>query len=71
MQIHPGPYCHGFSRFFDKYKELAPNLDKTLAKLGNIFTNEDMIELSYQVDINHRRAADVAREYLQKKGLIQ
>jgi len=57
--------------FFDKYKELAPNLNKTLAKMGNIFTDQDMIELSYQVDINHRRTMDVVKEYLQKKGLIQ
>jgi osmoprotectant transport system substrate-binding protein/osmoprotectant transport system permease protein len=57
--------------FFDKYKELVPNLNKTLAKMGNIFTNEDMIELTYQVDINRRTAAEVAREYLRKKGLIQ
>ena len=57
--------------FFDKYKELAPNLDKTLAKMSNLFTNQDMIDLSYEVDINHRRATEVAKEYLQQKGLIQ
>jgi osmoprotectant transport system substrate-binding protein/osmoprotectant transport system permease protein len=57
--------------FFDKYRETAPNLDRTLAKLGNIFTNEDMIGLSYEVDINHRTPAEVARGYLQQKGLVQ
>jgi osmoprotectant transport system substrate-binding protein/osmoprotectant transport system permease protein len=57
--------------FFDKYREQAPNLDKTLAKLGNILTNEAMINLSYEVDINRRTPAEVAREYLQQKGLIQ
>jgi len=57
--------------FFDKYKAAAPDLDKTLAKLANIFTDEDMINLSYEVDINGRTPADVSKEYLQQKGLIK
>jgi len=57
--------------FFDKYKAAAPDLDKTLAKLNNIFTDEDMIDLTYEVDINNRTPAEAAKGYLQKKGLIK
>ena len=57
--------------FFDKYRESAPNLDKTLAKLGNIFTDEDMVNLTYEVDVNKRAPAEVAKEYLRQKGLIK
>ena len=57
--------------FFDKYKAAAPDLDKTFAKLDNIFTDEDMIDLTYEVDINNRTPQAVAKEYLQKKGLIK
>ena len=56
--------------FFDKFRETAPNLRQVLAKLEGIFTNEDMIGLSYEVDINRRSPAEVAREFLQQKGLI-
>ena len=58
------------ANFFDKYKDVAPDLDKTLAKLANIFTDQDMIDLSYEVDINGRSAAEVAKEYLQEKKVI-
>ena len=57
--------------FFEKFKDTAPNLEQTLAKLKNIFTNDDMTNLTYEVDVNKRNVQDVAKEYLQKKGLIK
>ncbi|HCR84221.1 MAG TPA: glycine/betaine ABC transporter substrate-binding protein, partial [Lachnospiraceae bacterium] len=42
-----------------------------LNKLGGIFTNETMIDLSYQVDVEGKSPNDVAKAFLQEKGLIK
>lgn len=55
---------------FDRLSESAPNLEEVLNKLGGIFTDEDMVDLSYAVDIDGRSAEEVAKEYLQNRGLI-
>lgn len=55
---------------FDRLSEAAPNLEEVLNKMGGIFTNEDMINLCYEVDMEGRDAAEVAKEYLQSLGLI-
>jgi len=56
--------------FFEKYKDSAPNLEEVLAMMANIFTDEDMVNLTYQVDVEGSSVADVSKEYLQEKGLI-
>lgn len=55
---------------FDRLSETAPNLEEVLNMMGGIFTNEDMVNLSYAVDIEGRAVEEVAREYLQKLEFI-
>ena len=56
--------------FFDKFREAAPNLQQVMAKLGGLITDEDMIGMTYDVDLNGRSPEEVAKEFLQQKGLI-
>lgn len=49
-----------------KYHELA----EVLNGLGGQITDEEMRQLNYQVDIEGKDLAAVAKEYLQRKGLI-
>lgn len=56
-----------FSKDFEKkHKEAKKEIDK----LRGIISNEDIINMNYEVEVNKRRYEDVAREYLEKKGLI-
>jgi len=45
-----------------------PQLKKVLNKLSGKISNDEMVEMNYQVDQNHRNPGDVARDFLQKKG---
>lgn len=47
-----------------------PGLEVTLQKMNNILTNEDMIELNNQVDVQGRNEREVARDFLVSKGLL-
>lgn len=58
------------SDLFDRLSETAPNLREVLNMLGGIFTDEMMVELSYQVDMEQRDVTEVAREFLQQQGLL-
>lgn len=55
---------------FERLKDTAPNLEEILRKLDNVFTQEDMIDLSYAVDIDGRTVEEVSKEFLQQKGLL-
>lgn len=55
---------------FERLKDTAPDLENVLNKMGGIFTDEAMVELSYAVDIEGRTPAEVAKEYLTEKGLL-
>ncbi|MFW6374579.1 MAG: glycine betaine ABC transporter substrate-binding protein [Thermodesulfobacteriota bacterium] len=50
----------------DKYIELQ----KIFAALGAKLNTEAMTKLNYAVDIEHKRASEVAKEWLKKEGLI-
>lgn len=55
---------------FDRYRDVAPDLEEVLNKLGGQFTDEVMTDLTYEVDVEGRTAEDVAHEFLLEKGLI-
>jgi Periplasmic glycine betaine/choline-binding (lipo)protein of an ABC-type transport system (osmoprotectant binding protein) len=55
---------------FERYNEIAPDLEAVLNSLGGQFTNEIMTDLTYEVDVNGRTPEDVAHEFLLSKGLI-
>ncbi len=56
---------------FERFKDVAPNLEEVLNMLGGKLTNDIMVELTYDIDINGRSPEEVAREYLQSEGLIE
>lgn len=55
---------------FDRYSEVAPDLEEVLNKLSGQFTNEIMTDLTYQVDVEGESVEDVARNFLVENGLI-
>lgn len=48
-----------------------PGLQAALEKMQNILTDEEMVQLNYQVEVEQRDEKDVAREYLVSKGLLK
>jgi glycine betaine/choline ABC-type transport system substrate-binding protein len=47
----------------------TPGLREALLELSGKFTNKQMQELNFQVDAQHRSAADVAADFLKQAGL--
>ena len=54
-----------------RFADTAPDLEETLDLLAGKITNEDMVEMTYQVDVQGRSTDEVAKEFLQKQGLLQ
>ena len=52
---------------YEKYPEIEPLIEK----LGEILTNEEMLELNYKVDEEGKQPEEVAKEFLKEKGLIK
>ena len=48
-----------------------PELKVVLEKLNNILDDKTMANLNYQVESKGKKPEDVAREYLQEKGLLE
>ncbi len=48
-----------------------PELKIILEKLNNILDDKTMADLNYQVESEGKKPEDVAREYLQEKGLLE
>ncbi|WP_339005726.1 glycine betaine ABC transporter substrate-binding protein [Fusobacterium animalis] len=48
-----------------------PELKPVLEKLNNILDDKTMADLNYQVESEGKKPEDVAREYLQEKGLLE
>ncbi|MCQ4637807.1 glycine/betaine ABC transporter substrate-binding protein [Anaerovorax odorimutans] len=51
--------------------EKYPDLEKTLALMDNILTDKEMAALNYQVEVDGKDEADVAKTFLISKGLIE
>lgn len=51
--------------------ELHPELRSVLKQLGEILTVEEMRKLNYAVDGEKRQPKDVAREFLERKGILR
>jgi len=47
-----------------------PEIARTLADLAGKISDEEMRQMNYAVDAQHRDTADVVREFLTRKGLI-
>ena len=48
-----------------------PELKPVLEKLNNILDDKTMADLNYQVESKGKKPEDIAREYLQEKGLLE
>jgi osmoprotectant transport system substrate-binding protein len=46
-----------------------PGAREALVELANTITDTEMQKMNYQADVQHRDIADIAREFLQSKGL--
>ena len=55
---------------FARFAEAAPNLEEVLNRLAGQIANEDMVEMTYQVDVMGRSVDDVAQEFLESRGLL-
>ncbi len=56
---------------FERFQDVAPNLEEVLNMLGGLFTNEIMTDLTYEVDVNGKTPEEVARTFLTDEGLLQ
>lgn len=59
------------SDIFEKFKEKAPNLEEVLELLTGQFSSEEMVDMSYAVDVEGRPADEVAKEALVSRGLLE
>jgi len=50
--------------------ERFPGLDGVLNELAGQISNEDMVEMTYQVDVEKRTVDEVARAFLRSRGLL-
>lgn len=55
---------------FRDFYDAAPNLEQVLELLTGQVSSEDMVELTYAVDVDGRPVAEVARAFLEAKGLL-
>lgn len=65
----PTYYCATVVR--EDVLENHPGLEKALNKMEGVLTDSEMSNLNYQVDIKGRSEKEVARQFLEKKGLLQ
>ncbi len=55
---------------FERYGDIAPNLEEVLNSLVGHISNEDMVEMTYEVDVMGQDLDTVARAYLVDCGLL-
>lgn len=53
-----------------RFAQSAPDLEETLDLLAGKISNEDMVDMTYQVDVQGRSADEVAAEFLHSHGLL-
>ena len=44
--------------------------ERILEKMNGILTDQEMADMNYKVDVEHRTEREVAVEFLKKKGLL-
>jgi len=55
---------------FERFSGVAPELESVLALLGGQIANDDMVEMTYQVDVMGKTVDEVAAAFLRERGLI-
>ena len=56
---------------FEDFADTAPNLEEVLELLTGNVSSEDMVELTYAVDVDGRAVAEVAHEFLVERGFLE
>lgn len=64
----PSYYCATIVR--EETLKEHPELERILEKLNGILTDQEMADMNYKVDVEHRTEREVAVEFLKKKGLL-
>lgn len=64
----PSYYCATIVR--EEILKEHPELEGILEKMNGILTDQEMADMNYKVDIEHRTEREVAVEFLKKKGLL-
>lgn len=55
---------------YERYSDTAPNLEEVFKMLEGKISSSDMMEMSYEVDVNKRSPEEVANEFLTDNNLI-
>lgn len=55
---------------FEKFSGAAPELESVLNSLVGMISNEDMVDMTYRVDVLGETVDDVALDFLKSRGLI-
>ena len=56
---------------FEDFADVAPNLEEVLNMMAGKFSDNDVAQMSYEVDVDKREPVDVARDWLIEKGLLE
>ena len=64
----PSYYCATIVR--EETLQEHPELERILEKMNGILTDQEMADMNYKVDVEHRTEREVAVEFLKKKGLL-
>ena len=56
---------------FEKFAETAPNLEEVLNLLAGKISSDDMVNMTYAVDVENRSVDEVAEEFLISIGLLK
>ena len=64
----PSYYCATLVR--EETLKEHPELERILEKMNGILTDQEMADMNYKVDVEHRTEREVAVEFLKKKGLL-
>lgn len=55
---------------FEKFADTAPRLEEVLASLAGQISNEDMVGMTYRVDVLEEPVDQVAQSFLEERGLL-
>ena len=64
----PSYYCATIVR--EETLKEHPELERILEKMNGILTDQEMADMNYKLDVEHRTEREVAVEFLKKKGLL-
>ena len=55
---------------FEKFSGTAPELESVLSSLAGMISTDDMVDMTYRVDVLGETVDDVALDFLKSRGLI-